>query len=237
MRAAPPRIRWLEPAVHSLIGTRTHCIRERKARRRATSKLCFAAGPDSERIRACLLSPPLTVLRFGARTAIVGSHRRKRRRSLITRCRTNPALAAVRPAPCGCSSVGRARPRHGRGHEFETRHPLHFGCAHALRCRATRCWRPGCARPWPGHVQRDTTSDGTLARGHSRSGSPRLRSSVAEQPPCKRQGARSNRRRRHHVAFVQLAQDAGLSIRRRGFESRTRHQECLVNSAAECRPV
>ena len=26
---------------------------------------------------------------------------------------------------CGCSSAGRARPRHGRGHEVETRHPLH----------------------------------------------------------------------------------------------------------------
>ena len=26
--------------------------------------------------------------------------------------------------------------------------------------------------PWPGHVQRDTTSDGMLAFGHSRSGSP-----------------------------------------------------------------
>lgn len=47
---------------------------------------------------------------------------------------------------CGCSSVGRARPRHGRGHEFETRHPLHFGCVHALRGHATGCWWPGmCA--------------------------------------------------------------------------------------------
>jgi len=27
--------------------------------------------------------------------------------------------------------------------------------------------------PWPGHVQRDTTSDGMLAPGHSRSGSTR----------------------------------------------------------------
>lgn len=47
---------------------------------------------------------------------------------------------------CGCSSVGRARPRHGRGHEFETRHPLHFGCVHALRGHATWCWWSGmCA--------------------------------------------------------------------------------------------
>ena len=47
---------------------------------------------------------------------------------------------------CGCSSAGRARPRHGRGHEFETRHPLHFGCVHALRGHATWCWWSGmCA--------------------------------------------------------------------------------------------
>jgi hypothetical protein len=32
--------------------------------------------------------------------------------------------------------------------------------------------------PWPGHVQRDTTSDGTLAFGHSRSGFHRPRSSA-----------------------------------------------------------
>ena len=101
---------------------------------------------------------------------------------------------------CGCSSAGRARPRHGRGHEFEARHPLHFGCAHALRCRAIWCWRPGCARPWPGHVQRDTASDGTLARGHSRSGFTTASvAQLAEQPPCKWQVARSIRRRRHQI--------------------------------------
>ena len=74
---------------------------------------------------------------------------------------------------CGCSSAGRARPRHGRGHEFETRHPLHFGCVLSLRCRVTWCWRRGmCATQGLSHVQRDTTSDGMLAFGHSRSGSP-----------------------------------------------------------------
>lgn len=57
---------------------------------------------------------------------------------------------------------------------------------------------PGCARPQPGHVQRDTTSDGTLACGHSRS--------------------------EFFVAFVQSAEDTGLSFRERGFESRTRYQ-------------
>ena len=79
----------------------------------------------------------------------------------------------------------------GRGHEFEARHPLHFGCVLALRGRATWCSGPGCAWPWPGHVQRDTTSDGTLAFGHSRSGNTHaLVAQQAEQPPCKRQAAR-----------------------------------------------
>ena len=50
--------------------------------------------------------------------------------------------------------------------------------------------------PWPGHVQRDTTSDGMLARGHSRSGFIHAPvAQLAEQPPCKRQVARSRRRR------------------------------------------
>jgi hypothetical protein len=53
--------------------------------------------------------------------------------------------------------------------------------------------------PWPDHVQRDTTSDGMLAFGHSRSGfTQALVAQQAEQPPCKRQAARSNRRRGHH---------------------------------------
>ncbi len=66
----------------------------------------------------------------------------------LTSCRkAAPVLAGGVPCNfCGCSSVGRARPRHGRGHEFETRHPLHFGCAQALRGHATRCGWPGmCA--------------------------------------------------------------------------------------------
>ena len=57
---------------------------------------------------------------------------------------------------------------------------------------------------WPGHVQRDTTSDGTLALGHSRSGFFALVAQQAEQPPCKRQAARSNRRRGHQTCRVRL---------------------------------
>lgn len=84
---------------------------------------------------------------------------------------------------CGCSSVGRARPCQGRGHGFETRHPLHFGCVHALRGHATRCGGPGmCAAQGLGHVQRDTTSDGMLACGHSRSGRLSRSHAMPEQP-------------------------------------------------------
>jgi hypothetical protein len=120
---------------------------------------------------------------------------------------------------CGCSSAGRARPRHGRGHEFESRHPLHFGCVLALRRRGSMMLAVRDVRgPCPGHVQRDTTSDGTLALGHSRSGfTHALVAQQAEQPPCKRQAARSIRRRGHHTCRVRLA-----GLRHRAFNPGTR---------------
>lgn len=67
--------------------------------------------------------------------------------SLTTCSKADSVLADGVPCnPCGCSSAGRARRFQRRGHEFETRHPLHFGCVHALRCRVTWCWRYGmCA--------------------------------------------------------------------------------------------
>ena len=57
--------------------------------------------------------------------------------------------------------------------------------------------------PWRDNVQRDTTSDGMLALGHSRSGFTRaLVAQQAEQPPCTRQAARSNRHRGHQKCRV-----------------------------------
>jgi hypothetical protein len=69
------------------------------------------------------------------------------------------------------------------------------------------CWRCGmCATQGRSHVQRDTTSDGMLAFGHSRSGNTHaLVAQQAEQPPCKRQAARSIRRRGHQTCRVRLA--------------------------------
>jgi hypothetical protein len=59
---------------------------------------------------------------------------------------------------CGCSSVGRARPRQGRGHEFETRHPLHVGCVRAkARVRRRACaWPRSGPRAASGLVHRAT---------------------------------------------------------------------------------
>ena len=164
----------------SLIDTRTECIRERAApnlNRSAHPPSSVRRGPDSKRIRAFFISD-FNRPAHRRKPAIDGSHRR-RRRTLFNNLPQDDLGTGrwfVLHLFCGCSSAGRARPRHGRGHEFETRHPLHFGCVHALRCRATWCWRCGmCATDRssaPGHVQRDTTSDGMLAFGHSRSGFP-----------------------------------------------------------------
>ena len=105
---------------------------------------------------------------------------------------------------CGCSSVGRARPRHGRGHEFETRHPLHFGCVHALRGHATWCWWSGmCAA-----LGQAPCSETPHPTGCSRLGTAevesRPRSSAGRAAPCKRRAARSNRRRGHQTCRVRL---------------------------------
>ena len=153
-RAAPPCIRPSRRACRrvfgSLIGTRTECIREREAHRRAPSKLC-SQRPGFRKDPGLLLSAQHNRPAHRRRPAIDGSHFRRRRgnggRSLTTCRKTTSVLAdGLSCTFCGCSSAGRARPRHGRGHEFETRHPLHFGCVLSLRCRVTWCWRCGmCA--------------------------------------------------------------------------------------------
>lgn len=141
---------------------RTRCIREREALRSAPSKLCtqrpgFRKDPGLFHFQ----------LQNGLR---IGTDQRSMDRTTayavsrsLTSCRKTISVLAD-GSSCnlrGCSSAGRARPRHGRGHEFETRHPLHFGCVLALRCRDA----PGCARRGmcqggprnePALVQRDT---------------------------------------------------------------------------------
>ena len=102
--------------------------------------------------------------------AVQRPHTAKRRSSLTTCLQARPGTGRGRLARRGCSSAGRARPRHGRGHEFEARHPLHFGCAHALRCRTRRCLRCGMCAALARLRAARHPSDGTLAREHSRSG-------------------------------------------------------------------
>ena len=185
MHATPPCIRPIRRAAHlanplavgSLIGTRTECIRERAAQRPRVARNLQALFAEARIPKGSGPFPFLTStgLRVGADRRSMDRTTGDGGRSLTTCCGTTSVLADGLPRNfCGCSSAGRARPRHGRGHEFETRHPLHFGCVLSLRCRVTWCWRRGmCATQGLSHVQRDTTSDGMLAFGHSRSGNTR----------------------------------------------------------------
>jgi hypothetical protein len=134
-------------AVGSLIGTRTECIRERAAPSRkdartleslyAEARIPKGTGPFS-----FLTS---TGLRIGAdpRSLDRTTDADGRRWTLFNNLLRDDLGTGrwLGSQICGCSSVGRARPRHGRGHEFETRHPLHFGCVLSLCCRVTWCWR------------------------------------------------------------------------------------------------
>jgi hypothetical protein len=91
----------------------------------------------------------------------------------------------------------------GRGHEFETRHPLHFGCVHALRGHATWCWWSGmCAilgqttcseTPRPtgrsrlGTAEVEPSPRGSAGRAAAAaSGRPRVQSGAGgRQQPCR----------------------------------------------------
>jgi hypothetical protein len=106
-------------------------VREQGSCKHALHK-SLPRGPDSERIRAFLFSPPVSQPDAPHRAAHMAA---LRRRIVGTRMffnklpRGNAGTGRlVRLAICGCSSAGRARPCHGRGHGFETHHPLHFGC-------------------------------------------------------------------------------------------------------------
>ena len=125
-------------------------------------------------------------------------------RSLTTCCEATSVLADGMPRNfCGCSSVGRARPRHESWvigatssrlvirstsgvsfHSVAARHGVGgAGCARPLA-------RPRAARH---HIRRDAR-----VWAQPKWISIALVAQQAEQPPCKRQAARSNRRRGHH---------------------------------------
>ena len=132
-----------------------------------------------------------------AQAAIDGSHHRLRW-TLFNKLRETTSVLAD-GSSCTFADVAQLAEhdhamRHGgRGHEFETRHPLHFGCVLALRGHTTWCWWSGmCAV-----IGQFTCSETPRPTGRSRSGtaevdSPALVAQQAEQPPCKRQAAGSN---------------------------------------------
>ena len=105
---------------------------------------------------------------------------------------------------CGCSSIGRARPRHGL--DTGSRPVIRSTSGVSLHSAATRhgVGGAGCARPLirpraaRHHIRRDARVWAQPKWIHA------LVAQQAEQPPCKRQAARSIRRRGHQTCRVRL---------------------------------
>jgi hypothetical protein len=137
-------------AIGSTIGITCYCIREKLALRSARFDLCsqrpgFRKVPGLFHCRIQLASALALSRDLWSATSITVH-------CFKARCETNSEPADDRTM-------------------FLIRHPLHFGCVLSLRGRMKWCWRPGmCATHGLGLVQRDTTSDGMFALGHSRSG-------------------------------------------------------------------
>lgn len=106
-----PRVRSSRPAIAGWIGRTTRCIREREARSASFLALCAEARiPKGSGPFSFLTS---TGLRIGADPRSVDRTPARGGRSLTTCCEATSVLAGGLPRNfCGCSSVGRARPRH-----------------------------------------------------------------------------------------------------------------------------
>ena len=142
---------------------------------------------------------------------------------------------------CGCSSVGRARPRHatwwsGPRVRDSSSAPLRV-CPCTPRPRDMVLVVRDVRGPWPGPVQRDTTSDGMLAFGHSRSGllvsscssrrprTPGFHSGNAGSNPARDTNSRSPRRA--HASRAETGRNDWAAP-----EPVTGWNVCFVNSAA-----
>ena len=133
------------------------------------------------------------------------NHRRKCARRTLFNNLPQVDLGTGRGADlqfCGCSSAGRARPRHGQGTSSTL--VIRSTSGVSMHSEATRhgVGGPGCARPI------DRSARPRAARHHVRRDArvwaqPKWMdlapvAQPVEQPPCKRQAARSSRRRGHH---------------------------------------
>ena len=144
------------------------CIRAGAARRRIHPFISFTRGPDSLRIRAFFFvrlttgpssdraAPPATVCSLKiCRKTCPGTGRR-------WSCKKR-----------GCGAAGSARLCQSRGHGFEPRHPLHFGCALTAppACSLGK-GMAGCARGSAPCAASDpcVAPCPQLAYGHSRNG-------------------------------------------------------------------
>ena len=188
-----------------MIGTRTRCIRERAARRSAPSNLCtqrpgFRKDPG---LFVFCLQPACALAqtrdRWVAPPSLLGDGE-----SSLTTCRKTTSVLADGSSCtfCGCSSVGRARPRH-----------VSWKVGPRVRDSSSAPLRVCPFTPLPRDMVlavrdvRDPRPESRAARHHIRRDarvwaqpkwiSIALVAQQAEQPPCKRQVARSKRRRGH----------------------------------------
>ena len=94
---------------------------------------------------------------------------------------------------------------------------------------------------WPGHVQRDTTSDGMLAFGHSRSGRTTSRSSRRPRTPLFQGGyAGSNPARdtkTQELSSTSRFESGNRPQRLGGAGTRDRMERASLTQRPECRPV
>ena len=163
---------WVNPlAINSLLGPRTRCIRERAAPSRAPSKLC-SQRPGSDK------DPGLFVFCFHHNGLRIGARRRSLDRaagngrcSLTNCCKTTSILVEGRLA--NLADIAQLEERgHAMAEATSSRLVIRSTSAvsfHSVPRDMVLAVRD-VHHPWPGHVQRDTTSDGMLASGHSRSG-------------------------------------------------------------------
>lgn len=119
------------------------------------------------------------------------------------------------PHSCGCSSVGRARPRHGRGHGFEPRLPLHFRVCPGTtrRARAVGTAKRGCARGRSPCAARAPGRSPVTRAWTQPKVDHALVAQTEERLPCKQWGARSSRRLGHQSRRVRLAGRGHLSFK------------------------
>lgn len=204
---------WRGRSSAALTVARVGHIRETGALSRAPSTLC-TQRPGSEQDPGLFLCgfnrPALRAQasgRYGRTTACGG-------RSLTSCRKATPVLAG--DSPCTFADVAQqAEQGHAMAKTWvrdPSSAPLRV-CPCTPRPRDMVLVARDVRDPWPGHVQRDTTSDGTLAFGHSRSGMS-CSSRWLRTPPFQGGDAGSNPARDTSTRNLRRAGSTGVEIGR-----------------------